>query len=148
MENLHSEEEYGHVKYVHNYTKTVHVQYPVDLDDLVEEAEEFWLTTDEFDLLLKLPDSANPPTGVHYNCTWGDGNSIINMEFDEGSNRETTNGHYQYHNKHNYASAGEYTVTCVLFNKVSFKEFTKNVIYYHTTPVSKMTNILILDHCV
>ena len=29
LENLHSEEEFGHVKYIHNFSKIVHVQYPV-----------------------------------------------------------------------------------------------------------------------
>jgi hypothetical protein len=29
LENLHSDEEFGHVGYIHNYSKVIHVQYPV-----------------------------------------------------------------------------------------------------------------------
>ena len=44
LQNLHSDEEFGNVKYIHNTTKMVHVQYPV-LDTFSEGLLDFWLTT-------------------------------------------------------------------------------------------------------
>ena len=60
LENLHSEELFGHVKYIHNFTKIVHIQYPVmDFkdDDIVLD----WFVTDDVDFILKL--------GLQNNCT-------------------------------------------------------------------------------
>ena len=45
LKNLHSDEEFGKVKYIHNTTKIVHVQYPV-LDAFTYELLEFWLISD------------------------------------------------------------------------------------------------------
>jgi hypothetical protein len=44
LKNLHSDEEFGHVGYIHNYSKVIHIQYPVIsfTEDLLED----WLTTD------------------------------------------------------------------------------------------------------
>ena len=53
LENLHSEELFGHVKYIHNFTKTIFVQYPVQEfkdDDVVLD----WFLTDDVDFLLTL----------------------------------------------------------------------------------------------
>ena len=50
---MHSEEKFGHVKYIHNFTKIVHVQYPVmDFkdDDIVLD----WFVTDDVDFVLTL----------------------------------------------------------------------------------------------
>ena len=45
LQNLHSDEEFGVVKYIHNTSKIVHVQFPV-LDTFTEDLGESWLTTD------------------------------------------------------------------------------------------------------
>ena len=53
LENLHSEELFGHVKYIHNFTKIVHVQYPVinfEDNDIVLD----WFVTDNVDFILTL----------------------------------------------------------------------------------------------
>ena len=44
LQNLHSDEEFGVVKYIHNTSKIVHVQFPV-LETFTEDLEESWLTT-------------------------------------------------------------------------------------------------------
>ena len=46
LQNLHSTDiEFGHVKYIHNYTNVIHLQHPV-LDDLAEAALTHWFTSD------------------------------------------------------------------------------------------------------
>ena len=129
MENLHSEEEFGHVKYIHNFTKVIHVQYPV-LDFLDDDIELNWFVDEEVDFLLKLDGGTYPPTNPYYNCTWVD-SSDDNVEFNEDSNRDGDSViGFNYHIKHVYAEAGVYDVTCTLFNMVSSQTFSKTVSFF------------------
>ena len=53
LENLHSEELFGHVKYIHNFTKSIHVQYPV-MDFKDDDVVLDWFLSDDVDFLLTL----------------------------------------------------------------------------------------------
>ena len=130
LENLHStEDEFGHVKYIHNFTQIVHVQYPVvDFKDdgvLLD-----WFVTDDVDFFLTLDVTYDPPSSLHYNCTWGDSNDNYNVEFDEAANRDgdgSLGTVYTYHIRHKYTTANIYDVSCILFNMVSSQNFSKTV---------------------
>ncbi len=126
LENLHSEEEFGSVKYVHNHSQIIHVQYPVLNDFSDEDMVEHWLIDEEVDFLLLLPGGSTPPSTPYYNCSWDDEVTDLNVKFDLAANFEE-NGDFLYHIKHKYASAGIYNTSCTLFNMVSFKEFSKAV---------------------
>lgn len=126
LENLHSEEEYGHVKYIHNASKIVIAQDPV-LDEFNEGLLEHWLLTDQVDFLLTLDSGLRPPTEPYYNCSWGDGLEDSNVQFNEDVNRENDGSLFNYHIRHSYELAGVYDVSCTLYNFVSFKEFSKTV---------------------
>ena len=71
--------------------------------------------------------SENPPSSPHYNCSWEDGNADVSIPFDLDANQEVTDAEYKYHIYHQFAQAGEYNVTCTLFNKVSSESITKLV---------------------
>ena len=127
LENLHSEEEFGHVKFIHNFTKLVHVQYPV-LNFKDDEVVLDWFVSDEVDFLLTLDVGTTPPTNPYYNCTWGDSNDDYNVEFNEAINRDGDIAvGFNYHLKHVYITAGVYDVTCTLFNMVSSQTSSKIV---------------------
>lgn len=126
LENLHSEEEYGHVKYIHNTSQTVIAQDPV-LDDFNENLVEHWLLTDQVDFMLTLDNGLRPPSDPVYNCSWGDGTEDTIVQFDEASNRDDDGINFNYHIKHLYSSAGVYETSCTLYNFVSSKEFSKTV---------------------
>ena len=127
LENLHSEKEFGHVKFIHNFTKLVHVQYPV-LNFKDDEVVLDWFVSDEVDFLLTLDVGTTPPTNPYYNCTWGDSNDDYNVEFNEAINRDGDMAvGFNYHLKHVYTTAGVYDVTCTLFNMVSSQTSSKIV---------------------
>ena len=80
--------------------------------------------------------SENPPSSPHFNCSWDDGNADVSIPFDLDTNQEVTDAEYKYHIYHQFAQAGEYNVSCTLFNKVSSKSITKLVVSnYSTNPL-------------
>ena len=74
------------MKFIHNFTKLVHVQYPV-LNFKDDEVVLEWFVSDEVDFLLTLDVGTIPPTNPYYNCTWGDSNDDYIVEFNEAIDR-------------------------------------------------------------
>ena len=79
------------------------------------------------DFIWLLDISENPPSSPNFNCSWDDGNADVSIPFDLDTNQEVTDAEYKYHIYHKYTQAGEYNVSCTLFNKVSSKSITKLV---------------------
>ena len=127
MSNLHSEEEYGHVKYVHNFTKLIKVQNPVLEEFTDENVIEDWQVDTDTDFVMDVDMDLNQPTEPFYNCSWGNGKQSINQLFDLNANRNDDDINYHYHIKHSYTEGGVYEATCTMFNMVSSKTFVKNV---------------------
>ena len=77
---------------------------------------------------LFLESNLLPPSSPYYNCSWGDGNEELNVEFNEIVNRngDTSLG-FEYHIKHMYSTAGVYDIICTLYNMVSSQDFSKTV---------------------
>ena len=79
------------------------------------------------DFIWLLDVSENPPSSPHYNCSWDDGNADVAIPVDLDSNQQVNDAEYKYHIYHQFALAGEYNVSCTLYNKVSSKTITKLV---------------------
>ena len=125
MYNLHSNEEFGSVKYAHNNTKMIHVQNPFIA--FTFELDENWLVSQEveFKFLSSSPDQPSRP--LFYTCSWNDSSSESQHAFDEDNSIESSPGSFEYHLKHVYSTAGVYNPVCVMNNMVDSQEFTKEI---------------------
>ena len=130
MYNLHSDKEFGSVKYAHNNTKMIHVQNP--FLDFTFGLETDWLVSSEvnFKFLSSNPDQPSRP--LSYTCSWNDSTADTLKAFDENDAIESPPGSFEYHLKHVYSIAGVYNPVCVMNNMVDSQEFTQEITVHDT----------------
>ena len=135
MYNLHSNEEFGSVKYAHNFTTTIHVQNP--FYDFTHYLEDSWLTLDKVDFQFTSTNELQPSRPLYYNCSWNDSTIETDVDFNENEDYELEEVSpllelKVYHFYHIYSTAGIYNPVCTLYNMVDSEEFTQEITVYET----------------
>ena len=128
--NLHSEPDFGYIKYTHNMTRIINVQIPVENFTIDFGTPAKWLDTDggqcilagnicflyrsfypAYEIFLKLDSSTSRvPTEADLECDFGD-NSKLNTKLDSLEFDNTTL-EFNWKITHSYAFNGKYNVTC------------------------------------
>jgi len=139
--NLHSDEEYGAVKYTHNATQVIHVQKAVE--EWQHEVVSPHMRDDGaffFDWLYDAPDASSEerrtatmlPTNPFMNCWWGDQTVLPQdapVNFTGTVEPYPTNAaRVRYRVAYDYGAHGEYNVSCKMYNQVSYQHLVEDLV--------------------